>query len=186
MRPPPRKSSTINLLLLGGGMLALSTCCVCSGCGRHEAYDPQWHDAQGQVVAKEYATDDAGHRHPAQPVFDENGKPIAFDQDGNPIPPAGTTYSSGSSHGSSYHYRSGGGWFFPYIFSSRSPSYGPSYTPRYRSGPTNTGSTYFGGSKPNSSAPPTHASSGGSSSSGSVSRGGFGGGAAAHSSSSAS
>ncbi|QEL15355.1 hypothetical protein [Limnoglobus roseus] len=175
-----RKSRTINLLLLGGGMFAFCAC-LCSGCGRNNPtevsapYDPPWHDANGNAIAKEWNTDADGHRTPTQPPYDANGKPIAFDANGNPVPPAGTTHSGYSS--SSSHYHRTGGWF-PYIFSTRST---PSYGPTYRSGPTNTGSTYFGGSKPNSSSPPAK-SSGGSSSSGSVSRGGFGGSAASASS----
>ena len=174
-----RKSRTINLLLLGGSILSFSAC-VCAGCGRNNPpaargpYDPPWYDAQKQPIAKEWKMDENGKRTPAQTPYDATGKPITFDENGNPIAPAGYYTTSSSS---TTHYRSGGGWW-PYIFSNRSSSSisGPSY----RSGPTNTGSTYFGGSKPGSSSP----SSGSSSSSGnsSVSRGGFGG-SASHASS---
>jgi hypothetical protein len=170
-----RKSRTINLLLLGGSILSFSMC-VCAGCGRHNQpsarapYDPAWHDAQGNPIAKEWKTDENGKRVPVQPAFDAAGKPIQFDENGNPVAPAGY-YTTSSTSGSHYH-RSGGGWW-PYIFAGRSSS---SYGPTYRSGPTNTGGTYFGGSKPGSSSAPSSSRPGGSSSSsGSVSRGGFGG-----------
>lgn len=175
-----RKSRTINLLLLGGSILAFSAC-VCGGCGRNHQpavqapYDPPWHDAQGKPIAKEWKMDENGHRTPAQTPYDSSGKPITFDANGNPIPPAGYAYSTTSS--SSHSYRSGGIGWWPYIFSSRSgSSYGSGYgsSSSYRSGPTNTGSTYFGGSKPGSSSP-SKSSSGSSFSGGSVSRGGFGG-----------
>ena len=175
-----RKSRTINLLLLGGSILAFSAC-VCSGCGRNNApavrapYDPPWHDAQGKPIAKEWKMDDDGHRTPAQTPYDSNGKLIAFDANGNPIAPAGYAYSTTS--GSNSHYRSGGIGWWPYIFSGRSgSSYGSGYGSGHRSGPSNTGSTYFGGSKPGSSSSSTSKPSGGSSfGGGSVSRGGFGG-----------
>ncbi len=173
-----RKSRTINLLLLGGGMFAFCAC-LCSGCGRNDPpgattpYDPPWHDAAGNAIAKEWTTDADGRRTPVQPPYDASGKPIAFDAAGNAVPPTGTAYASSSSH-----YHRTGGWF-PYIFSTRGT---PSYGPTYRSGPTGTGSTYFGGSKPNSTSPPAKSSGGSSSSSGSVTRGGFGGSAASASS----
>lgn len=167
MNPPPRKSRTINLLLLGGSILAFSAC-VCGGCGRNRPasvrnYDPPWYDAQGKPIAKAWKTDENGKRVPVQTPYDANGKPIPLDANGNPVPPPGNTYSSTSGT----HYRSSGLSWWPYIFTSRS---GSSYSSGYRSGPSSSGSTYFGGSKPGSSSP-----SSGSSFGGSVSRGGFGG-----------
>jgi hypothetical protein len=169
-----RKSRTISLLLLGGSLFSFSMC-LCAGCGRQPTttarapYDPTWHDAEGKAIEKAFVTDESGKRRPAQPVFDVNGKPIQFDDNGNPIPPSGTrsTYSSSSS---SYHRSSSGVFVWPWLL-GRSPGY--SSTPTYRSGPSSSGSTYFGGSKP----------SGSPSSSGAISRGGFGGSAASSSSS---
>ena len=172
-----RKSRTINLLLLGGSILAFSTC-ICAGCGRNTEptarvpYDPPWYDAQGKPIAKEWKMDEEGKRTPAQTPYDANGKPIAFDENGNAIAPPGTVYASSS--GTRY-YRSGGSWW-PWLIASRSSGYsGSSFSssPTYRSGPVNTGSTYFGGSRPGTSSAPSKSS--GSSFSGSVSRGGFGG-----------
>ncbi|MBX3397407.1 MAG: hypothetical protein KF873_01585 [Gemmataceae bacterium] len=170
-----RKSRTINLLLLGGSILAFSTC-ICAGCGRRDGtearlpYDPPWYDAQGKPIAKEWKMDENGKRSPAQTAYDASGKPIQFDENGNAVAPPGTVYSSSS--GTRY-YRSGGSWW-PWLLSSRSSSYS-SYgsSSSYRSGPVNTGSTYFGGSRPGSSSAPSKSS--GSFFGGSVSRGGFGG-----------
>jgi hypothetical protein len=172
-----RKSRTINLLLLGGSILAFSTC-LCAGCGRNNPsearvpYDPPWYDAQGKPIAKEWKLDENGTRTPAQTPYDDKGKPIQFDANGNAIAPPGSVYTTTS--GSRY-YRSGGSWW-PWLLTSRSSGYsGSSYgsSSSYRSGPTSSGSTYFGGSKPGSSSAPSHSS--GSSFGGSVSRGGFGG-----------
>ncbi len=171
-----RKSRTINLLLLGGSILAFSTC-LCAGCGRRDGtearlpYDPPWYDAQGKPIAKEWKLDENGKRTPAQTPYDAKGQPIRFDENGNAIAPPGTVYTSTS--GSRY-YRSGGSWW-PWIFSGRSGYSGTSYgsSSSYRSGPANTGSTYFGGSKLGSSSAPSHSSGG--SLGGSISRGGFGG-----------
>lgn len=173
-----RKSRTINLLLLGGSLFAFSAF-VCGGCGRTDRnqvqapYDPAWFDAQGQPIAKEWKMDENGKRTPVQTPYDANGKPIAFDENGNPVPPPGSVYSSSTSSGTR-SYRSGFSWM-PYIFSSGYGSSYGGYNSGYRSGPTNTGSTYFGGSKPGSSAAPKPSSGGSFFGGGSISRGGFGG-----------
>jgi len=167
---PQRKSRNIQLLLLGGGMLAGTFCCF-SGCLRNQNQaseterDPQWYDAQGQPIAQEWKTDENGKRIPVQAAYDRSGKPLRFDEQGNRI------YSSTGYASNTSHYHRSGGWLPMFWRWGNGSSYRSDSSGRYRSG-SSPGSTYFGGSKPGASALP---SSGGKSSGGFGSTGSSGG-----------
>jgi hypothetical protein len=177
-----RKSQAIKLALLGTGAFAVS-CCVCGGCGGgDDQYDPgpsqvaeytdnepEWYDAQGNRIEEEYTLDEDGKLIPVGEPHDRFHRPLRFDENGNRLPlgPMMVAAAAGAAAGSAYHRHSTGFWPF---WSSRSSSYGRSYSPSRPSGTASGGSSYFGGSRPGTSSAPK--------SSGSVSRGGFGSGGA--------
>jgi hypothetical protein len=109
-----RMSRTISLTLVGAAML---TACVTStvGCNRRPTSrtttttDRTWYDANGNAIAENWTTNEAGKRVPSPHPCDKNGKPWATDAEGNPVPPTHTT-----THSTTTHRSSGGGglWIF--------------------------------------------------------------------------
>ena len=166
-----RKSRTIKLVLLGGGMLAASVC-VCGGCfgGPDESparpaadeadRDPQWYDEHGKPIPEQWSRDENGKLVPVGPPYDRHGRLMRFDENGNRIFAAAAGAAAGAA--AAHHgYRRRGSWF-PFIWGGRS------------------GGSYTGGSRPSAVPPPgSPSTSRPSTGGGTVGRGGFGGGGSA-------